>query len=58
MRAARPFVVGVFGLAILGVIAFGLFQKDSVSVPEPAALVLLGTGLFASAEARRHLLKN
>ena len=29
MRTVRPFVVGAFAITILGVIAYGLFQKDS-----------------------------
>jgi hypothetical protein len=57
MQTWRPLLIGTSVVVLLGVIAYATLQTDSASVPEPAALVLLGAGLFACAQARRHLLK-
>jgi PEP-CTERM motif len=53
----RPLVIGIVLVALLGMIAFFVLRSDAAPIPEPAALVLLGSGLFACAQARRHLLK-
>ena len=57
MQAWRPFLIGASVVAFLGGIAYLVLRSDAVPIPEPVALVLLGAGLFACAEARRHLLK-
>jgi hypothetical protein len=57
MQTWRPLLIGTSFVGLLGLIAYAVLQTESTVLPEPAALVLLGTGLFACAQARRHLLK-
>jgi hypothetical protein len=57
MQTWRPLLIGTSVVVLLGAIGYAMLQTDATALPEPAALVLLGTGLFACAQARRHLLK-
>jgi hypothetical protein len=57
MQTWRPLLIGTSVVVLLGVIGYVVLRTESAPLPESAALVLLGTGLFACAQARRHLLK-
>jgi uncharacterized membrane protein YiaA len=56
MRVSRTFVVASSVVVIVGVVSYALYRSET-PLPEPAAIVLLVVGLFACAQARRHLLK-
>ena len=56
MHLSRPVLIAASSIAILGVVSYELFRAQT-PLPEPAALILCGIGLVASAQARRYLLK-
>jgi len=57
MQALRPYLLITSVVALLGVVGYLTLRADSAPVPEPVSLMLLGSGLFACAQARRQLLK-